>query len=71
MLKYKDELIEQGLDNFKMVRGLDDEDIDEVIPSSMKNLHKKILRRAMKETKDGKYPPKSAEEEKFRNVQHI
>eukprot|EP01084_Bolivina_argentea_P238441 400584_1 len=58
LAKNKDALIDLGLQHTDLVNELDDDDINDMMQeANMKKLHQKILRKAIKDFKSGKYKP--------------
>eukprot|EP01084_Bolivina_argentea_P319635 554389_1 len=60
LLKYKDALVEAGLENINLLNELDEDMINDVMKdANIKKLHQKVLRKAIKEYKNGTYKPVS------------
>eukprot|EP01083_Nonionella_stella_P284049 966851_1 len=60
--KYKDAVIDAGLDDIKDIKDLDDETVEVIIQEAgFKKIHGNIFRKAVKAYKDGKYKPKVAD----------
>eukprot|EP01083_Nonionella_stella_P049294 131399_1 len=62
LLKYKDVLVEAGLEDIEMVNDLDDEDITYYIKEAkLKKMHGKIFQKAVKQFQAGTYNPAVAD----------
>eukprot|EP01084_Bolivina_argentea_P319634 554387_1 len=70
LLKYKDALVEAGLENINLLNELDDDIVNDMMKqANIKQIHQNVLRKAIKEYKNGTYKPVS--NDPFKKVRAI